>query len=194
MEKIFDSAMTNEEALAQNPQNPAPEEIIGSLILLTVEYCGFDGLLHIGQIIIHKDIVLEVKQFFAFALQIQFPIAKVIPISDPKYSWGDEVSCCDNNTSAYNYRLIAGSNKISNHARGLAFDVNPVQNIFVRYDINLTETYRLPSDGTYDESEPGTLTTKHPLVLLMKGLGWVWGGDWKPEEGRVDYQHFEKYL
>ena len=165
MEKIFDSAMTNEEALAQNPQNPAPEEIIGSLILLTVEYCGFDGLLHIGQIIIHKDIVLEVKQFFAFALQIQFPIAKVIPISDPKYSWDDEVSCCDNNTSAYNYRLIAGSNKISNHARGLAFDVNPVQNIFVRYDINLTETYRLPPDGTYDESEPGTLTTKHPLVL-----------------------------
>ena len=30
------------------------------------------------------------------------------------------------------------------------------------------------------------------LVVLMKNLGWQWGGDWMPESGRIDYQHFEK--
>jgi peptidoglycan LD-endopeptidase CwlK len=194
MEIIVDSGMSCADALAQNPQNLAPVEILESLVLIQVSYYGFDSKMHSGQIVVHKNVATEVILFFEKAAELKFPIAKVVPISDSHYLWDDEVSCCDNNTSAYNYRLIAGTNKISKHARGLAFDVNPVQNIFVRYDKNLNETYRLPPNGAYEPLVPGTLTQEHELVILMKNLGWTWGGDWKPEEGRVDYQHFEKSL
>ena len=56
----------------------------------------------------------------------------------------------------------------------------------------MKEVFRAPENGVYDPSAKGTLTSDHPLVLLMKELGWEWGGDWTPETGREDYQHFQK--
>lgn len=189
---IVDSNMSRDAILAQNPESPAPQSIVVSLEVLNVEYTGFDGTLHSGQITVRNNVVQDVTRFFATALEIGFPIEKVIPISNEKYVWNDEVSCDDNNSSGYNYRLIADTDRISKHAAGVAFDINPVQNIFVKYDADLNEIARFPKDAVYDEQAPGTLTKEHPLVQLMKSLGWTWGGDWTPEDGRVDYQHFEK--
>jgi hypothetical protein len=189
---IVDSDMSRNAILAQNPDSPAPQSVLYSLEVLNVEYIGFDGALHSGQIAVHNDIVQDVTRFFATALTMTFPIEKVIPISNKKYAWNDEVSCDDNNSSGYNYRLIASTDRISKHAAGKAFDINPVQNIFVKYDADLREIVRYPKDAVYDEQAPGTLTKEHPLVQLMKSLDWTWGGDWTPADGRVDYQHFEK--
>ena len=83
---------------------------------------------------------------------------------------------------------------MSNHARGLAFDINPVQNPYIKYNELGEELWRAPKHATYDESALGTLSTLHPLVILLKSKGWKWGGDWKKEEGPVDYQHFEKVI
>lgn len=187
-----DSNMSREAILVQNPDNLAPPGVLDSLGIIKVEYYGFDGALHEGQIVMDKGVIQEVGIFFDAALKIKFPIEKVIPISNEKYKWNDEISCNDNNSSGYNYRLIMGTSRLSNHARGLAFDINPVQNIYVGYDKNMNEVFRFPKDAVYDENAKGTLTKNHPLVVLMGGLGWGWGGDWKPESGRIDYQHFEK--
>lgn len=193
-EPILDSTMTPQEALAQNPQNPAPPEVLQKLTVLSVGYWGFDDREHIGHIVMHQDLAEDVQTFFALAHRIRFPIEKVIPISSPRYQWGDETSCSDNNTSGYNYRLIAGTNRMSKHAQGCAFDLNPRQNVFVKYDDQMQETFRFPPNACYDPSAPGTLTAQHELVQFMKHRGWTWGGDWKPEEGRVDWQHFEKHI
>jgi hypothetical protein len=192
MKNIVDSNMTAAEILAQNPRNPAPTEVLENLEIVTVEYFGFDNKKHRGQIVMHKDWVSDVKEFFAEALRLQFPIEKVIPISHSKYLWDDERSCEDNNSSGYNYRIILGTNRLSRHANGLAFDINPVQNIYIRHDEKGNETYRSPKNGMYDKNAKGTLTQGHPLVSLMRQKGWMWGGDWKKEDGVVDYQHFEK--
>ncbi|MFA6519550.1 MAG: M15 family metallopeptidase [Candidatus Paceibacterota bacterium] len=189
---IVDSAMSRDAILAQNPDSPAPQSALDVLEVLNVTYVGFDDALHTGQIAVHKDVLQDVKRFFDAAREMKFPIEKVIPISNEKYAWNDERSCDDNNSSGYNYRLIAGTDRVSKHAAGLAFDINPVQNIFVKYDTDLSETFRFPKDAVYDEQASGTLTKVHPLVQLMKSLGWEWGGDWTPESGRIDYQHFEK--
>ncbi len=191
---IIDSALTKNEALSQNPASPAPENILNSLEVVDVTYFGFDSLLHKGQLVMHKDVVDDIKQFFKKALDIKFPIKSVIPICVEKYHFDDVASCNDNNTAGYNYRTITGTNKLSNHASGLAYDVNPVQNIFIKYDENQKELFRFPKDTVYNPQEAGTLTPSHPLVILMKNLGWDWGGDWTPESGRTDYQHFEKKL
>lgn len=185
--------MEQAEALAQNPQSPAPREVLEAQRLIDVEHYGFDGAIHQGQIVAHESAVRDVERFFALARETRFPIEKVIPISHPTYHWDDEFSCVDNNSSGFNYRLKTGSKtELSNHARGLAFDINPVQNIYVRFDKNLKEFFRFPPTAVYDPTASGTLTANHPLVALMKGLGWRWGGDWTPVNGPVDYQHFEK--
>ena len=191
---IIDSNMAREEILAQNPKSPAPQNIIDALEILTVKYFGFDEKIHSGQLVMNKNVIKDVESFFDLALKLSFPIEKVIPISNPKYGWDDEASCNDNNSSGYNYRLIMGTNMLSRHSQGLAFDINPVQNIYVRYDKDLNEIARYPEGGAYDENAKGTLTKDHELVILMKGLGWEWGGDWTAETGRVDYQHFEKNI
>ena len=191
---IIDSNMAREEILAQNPKSPAPQNIIDALEILTVKYFGFDEKIHSGQLVMNKNVIKDVESFFDLALKLSFPIEKVIPISNPKYGWDDEASCNDNNSSGYNYRLIMGTNMLSRHSQGLAFDINPVQNIYVRYDKDLNEIYRSPKDGTYNEKAKGTLTSSDPLVSHMKTLGWEWGGDWTPETGRIDYQHFQKNM
>jgi peptidoglycan LD-endopeptidase CwlK len=189
---VVDSNMGNEEALAQNPANSAPQEIIDEQEVVNVQYFGFDGYLHSGQIVINKRLVGDIKKFFDLAVELKFPIKSVIPISSPQYGWDDEVSCGANNSSGFNYRAISGdTTRLSKHANGSAFDINPVENIYIKYDTDEKELFRFPADGVYDESAPGTLTATHPLVLLMKDLGWEWGGDWTPATGRADYQHFE---
>jgi|SRR3989344_307494 len=188
--------MNNEEIIVQqNPQNPAPQDILDTLTIIDVKYYGFDSELHEGKIVMHKDVAEDVKKFFGLALELKFPIKSVIPINDPKYKWDDDVSCNDNNSSGFNYRTISGNpTKLSKHAKGLAFDINPVQNIYVRYDESQKEVFRSPEAAEYNKDASGTLVSGDPLVTLMKRLGWVWGGDWTRESGREDYQHFEKEL
>ena len=91
----------------------------------------------------------------------------------------------DNNTSAFNYRFISGTRVISKHASGLAIDINPLLNPYVKNGINT------PEGSTYDTTKAGTLTVNSPLVKEFKKKGWKWGGDWK---NLKDYQHFEKNL
>jgi peptidoglycan LD-endopeptidase CwlK len=186
--------MTPEEILLSNPESVTPEAIRAHLTILTVTYRGFDNGLHRGQIAMHETCIPDVDAFFTQARDMEFPIEKVIPISAPRYAWDDEVSCADNNSSGFNYRFIRGTTRLSNHARGLAFDINPRQNIYIHHDAQGTETYRFPTGCAYNPMAPGTLTKDHPLVILMKERGWVWGGDWAPRDGPVDYQHFEKTL
>jgi hypothetical protein len=189
---IFDSALTSEEILVQNPHFPAPNEILQRQRIVEVMYFGFDAKIHHGQIVIHEAATDDVKGFFELAHSIEFPIEKVIPIC--AYMWSDEKSCDDNNSAGYNYRTIHGTDKLSCHAYGLAFDINPVQNIYIKYNGIGDEIFRAPANGIYNEYEKGTLTKDHPLVQFLKVRGWGWGGDWTPETGRIDYQHFEKHI
>ena len=177
----------------QNPENPAPETIIASLRDIEVMHYGFDGEIHTGRIIMHEAVADDIQAFFAHAYELGFPIAKVVPIHDSAYAWSDERSSEDNNSSGFNYRQVTGNpTKISWHGYGRAFDINPLQNMYVNYDEKLEERYRIPKNGTHDETLPGTLFADHALVRFMKDRGWIWGGDWTPASGRTDWQHFEK--
>lgn len=158
-----------------------PQNILENLELITVEYYGFDGLLHEGQLVVNKKVVGDIKEIFSFIKESEFPIKKVIPMS--QYDWSDEKSMKDNNTSAFNYRFISGTRVISEHASGLAIDINPLMNPYVKNNI------RTPAGSTYDTTKVGTLTANSQLVKEFKERGWIWGGDWK---NLKDYQHFEK--
>lgn len=177
---VIDSEIEFEEAVAGHN---IPQSVLDNLRLVNVYYYGFDDKLHKGQLVVHKDIVLDMIEIFELIRESRFPIGKVIPIS--KYGWSDEKSMQDNNTSAFNYRFISGSRVISNHAAGLAIDINPALNPYIKNGDSL------PENCIYDTTKAGTILSNSELVKEFKRRGWQWGGDWKSLK---DYQHFEKKL
>ena len=186
MNPIADAEMTTEQVF-DGLSKSCPEEIRSRQTILNVRYHGFDSKVHVGQIVVHRDLGQDVKEIFDVAYGIRFPIHSVIPMSHKKFrkadAWDDNLSMEANNTSAFNYRVIAGTQKLSNHAFGRAVDINPRQNPFVKGDIIL------PKGSAYRPGAPGTLDENHPLVLAFIERGWEWGGHWKHLK---DYHHFEK--
>jgi hypothetical protein len=88
-----------------------------------------------------------------------------------------------NNTSAFNYRLIAGKKTLSLHARGRAIDINPSLNPIIYRSGRIS-----PRHATYDPQRPGTLDESHPIVREFLKRGWRWGGHFKTLK---DYHHFD---
>jgi peptidoglycan L-alanyl-D-glutamate endopeptidase CwlK len=179
-EIIIDSDMNFEQAVAGLQ---FPNKIKEELSLVKVKYLGFDKQLHQGELVVNRKVADEVKTIFMKLLTVKFPIEKVIPIS--AFGWDDEKSMKDNNTSAFNYRVIKGTDRLSNHSFGLAIDVNPLLNPYVKK--NSVE----PEGAVYNPTIPGTITENSQIVKIFKSYGWHWGGDWK--KGK-DYQHFEKEI
>lgn len=176
---IIDSQMTFAEA---TKGTEAPKALLDSLRLLDVEYYSFDKKLHKGQILVHKLIKDEVIIFFDKAKSMRFPIHSVIPIV--KFGWSDEKSMEANNSSAFNFRKVEGSDKYSNHAYGLAIDINPFNNPVIYSNGRIS-----PQGAEYKEDGEGVFTADHPLVKGMKRQGFRWGGDWTTLK---DYHHFDK--
>lgn len=185
---MIDSSVTREKAFL-NIAPDCPHEIIVAQEIIDVEYFGFDGELHRGQLVLDRRLADDVQEVFALAKEIKFPLERVIPASNPDFfrngKWDDEVLMDKNITSAFNYRTITGQQKMSNHARGWAIDINPRLNPYIHNGITK------PEGATYNLSIQGTLSAEHPVVLKFKELGWIWGGDWTSLK---DYQHFEKTL
>ena len=77
-----------------------PPEILETLQMHEVRYMGFDGRLHVGQIVVSKDVAEEVMEFFEAALELKFPIAKVEPAV--VYGWDDNQLMARNISSGYN--------------------------------------------------------------------------------------------
>jgi hypothetical protein len=180
-EQVFlDAELTLEEALTGQK---IPSSLKRNLVLVDVQYYGFDEKLHQGQLIVHKDAEQDIKEIFEFIRFTRFPIDKVVPACE--YKWSDEESMKENNTCSFNYRFISGTRIMSMHANGLAIDINPKLNPYTKNGITL------PEDAIYDTDVPGTISADSRLVEEFKKRGWEWGGDWKSLK---DYQHFQKTL
>lgn len=180
---IVDSNMSLKEALSQKYEINPPKEILDQQVIINVEYWSFDKQLHRGQIVINKDLKEDILKVFDLIKEIKFPIKSVIPIGDLRFLNDDDKSIYANNTSAFNYRYIARTTKISNHSFGRAIDINPLINPYFKGD------YIFPADAKYIPGNPGVIEEGNQIYNLFISLDWQWGGNWKD---RKDYQHFEK--
>lgn len=148
-----------------------PRKILDQLKLVDVEYISFDHKLHRGQIVIHKYLVDEVKMMFELAVEVKFPIAKVVPNSHPDYKWDTKKLVIENNvTGGFGYRKIKGTDKLSLHSYGRAIDINPLQNPYIRY--KNSEEIVFPPNTKWNPKRPGTLHKNNPLVKFMESKGW----------------------
>ena len=174
--------MTFEEAVKGSK---APEEVIGQLELLDVQYYGIDEKLHQGQIMVNKAISQKIREIFEVILEERFPINKVVPMV--YYDWDDDKSMEDNNSSAFCYRVIAGTDKISQHSFGMAVDINPKFN-----PLTYTDGRCLPASGKYDTSRLGTLLEGSKIVRAFEERGFLWRG--RNRNKYDDLHHFDIVL
>jgi peptidoglycan LD-endopeptidase CwlK len=161
----------------------APDSITSQMVALEVEYIDYNGKEQKGVLVVNKKVAKEIAEIFKEIKNSGFQIEKIIPISE--YSWDDDKSMFDNNSSGYNYRFVANSKKLSNHSFGMAIDINPKYNPMIIGD----KIY--PPNGIYNSKKIGTITADSEVVKIFKKRGWNWGGDYKSLK---DYQHFDKTL
>jgi len=160
---------------------------INDLRLVKVTYWGFDEEVYHGELVINKIAASDIIEIFKELYMNRYPIEKIQLIS--YYDGDDDLSMEANNTSAFNYRLISDSDKISNHSFGLAIDINPVQNPYVSNSVVAPRNAASYVDRT--EYRTGMIIEDDICVGLFKEHGWTWGGNYKSIK---DYQHFEKII
>jgi len=161
------------------------------LKLIRFQHLGFDGQLHRGEIVVMDAAADHVSQIFRRLAEKNFPIEKARLMN--YYSGDDDRSIADNNTSGFNHRNVEGSNAPSLHAYGLAIDLNPKQNPYVRRNQSgIVLSVSPPSSIHYVRrlrsfADP-RLGIAESVVDLFAEHGFsIWGGYWPYE---VDYQHF----
>jgi hypothetical protein len=164
------------------PECPVPP---AALRRVELDYLGFDGGTHRGQLVVHEDVVDEVIAIFEDLKRLRYPIAKMRTV-DHYPGAQDELSMQDNNTSAFNCRALGDGWSL--HAYGRAVDVNPLVNPYIDAAGNLEpETAARYLDRSRDDL--GLLRADSPAVRAFIDRGWRWGGAWSDP---VDYQHFER--
>jgi D-alanyl-D-alanine carboxypeptidase len=114
----------------------------------------------------------------------KFPIRRMRPVDD--YGGSDFASIEADNTSAFNCRNATGTSRWSEHAYGLAIDINPIENPYVAADGSTAHRASLPYLNRRD-ARPGMAVSGGTLVRAFDAIGWGWGGRWP---GPTDYQHF----
>ncbi|MCR5322240.1 MAG: M15 family metallopeptidase [Lachnospiraceae bacterium] len=155
-----------------------------------IRHYGFEGEIRDGELIVNAAIAQDVLEIFEELYAIKYQIEKVRLIDE--YGADDERSMEDNNSSCFNYRTIAESNTLSNHAYGRAIDINPFYNpyVYTRSDGSL---FLQPkgSDRYVDRTVDAACIIRNgdACYNIFAKHGFTWGGDWNTKK---DYQHFEK--
>lgn len=138
-----------------------------------------------GEMIVNKDVAEGVLSIFYELYKNKYPIEKIKLIEE--YDANDELSMKDNNTSAFNYRIVENSDKLSWHCFGLAIDINPLYNPYVIGEKIYPTTAKKYVNRKKDFL--GKIDHDDLAYKLFKEKGWNWGGDFINEK---DYQHFYK--
>jgi hypothetical protein len=155
------------------------------LRLLELTYWGFDDRAHHGRLIVNRRfderIVAAMKRLY----RLRFPIRRMVLVD--RYDADDHRSMAADNTSAFNCRLVAGTDRWSRHAYGLAIDLNPVENPYV------SGSHVSPPAGEpfADRSRkaPGMVHAGDRVVhAFARKADWEWLGD--GSRPYRDYQHF----
>jgi len=150
-----------------------------------VRHIGFDGKAHEGELVVNACIAQDVTEILYELYKAAYPIEKMRLVD--YYEADDDASCADNNSSAFNYRVVEGTTRLSKHALGVAVDINPLYNPYVvggKANIPEAEPY---TDRTKDC--PYYIDEEDLCYKLFTERGFTWGGSWRSVK---DYQHFQR--
>lgn len=156
---------------------------------LRVKHWDYDEQTHQGELVCNRLIADKLLAIFRELYKAHYPIQR-IRLAD-EYDADDERQMRDNNTSSFCYRNVSGSKNLSKHARGLAIDINPLYNPYIRYRKDGSQIIEPANAKPYADR------SKSYRYKIVKGdlcyrlfikHGFTWGGSWRTMK---DYQHFE---
>lgn len=180
-ELIPDDVWTQMQGVSWKPGCPVGGR--ENLRLLRLSHHKPDGSVAQGELVVAASVAETIVSVFEELYQARFPIERMQRVD--VYGGNDNASMRANNTSALNCRNVAGTSRWSQHSYGLAIDLNPLWNPWVR------GSKVDPKEGApwADRANirPGMTTPGGPAVTAFTSRGWGWGGTWKTTK---DYQHF----
>lgn len=164
---------------------------LDQLRFLHVLYYDFNSEIKDGELICNKQIADDLLEIFSTLYDNAYQIDKIQLID--VYDADDDLSCADDNTACFNYRVVAGSTTLSKHALGMAIDINPFYNPYVTYPDGKERISPAGSEVYADRSNdnPHMIREGDLCYQLFIDHGFTWGGEWKSLK---DYQHFQKVI
>jgi hypothetical protein len=152
--------------------------------ILTVSYRGFDGATHTGRLVVNAGWASALAGVFHRLYDARFPIERMVPVD--AYGADDDTAVAADDTSAFNCRPPDGGSGWSQHAYGLAVDVNPLRNPSIHADGSVKLAVSRPWVNRAQQA-PGMIRAGDAVVRAFASIGWGWGGSWS---GTRDLQHF----
>lgn len=150
---------------------------------LTVSHYGFDGKFHTGEIIVNTSVAEDVVEVFAALHEARFPLEQMRVTSLDEVD--DHPTGDFNETGSFVCRPAVGSQNWSQHAFGLAIDVNPFHNPYVKDDLVIPELASAYTDR--DNVRTGMISQGDVVTEAFADIGWAWGGNWNTLK---DWMHF----
>ncbi len=151
---------------------------------LTVSFRGYDGAAHTGELVVAASQADGVVSVFRTLFDVDFPIEEMrllgtADVDAPPTGDG-------NDTASFVCRPTTGQTSgFSAHAYGLALDLNPFVNPYLKGDLVLPELASSYLDR--GDVRPGMVLAGSVAVRAFAEIGWQWGGDF---QSLKDYQHF----
>jgi hypothetical protein len=174
------------EVLARSTWAPGCPVRADELAYVRLTFWGFDDQRHTGELLVHRSVAQDLVAVFEKLYEARFPFEELRVTQQSEldaHPTGD-----GNNTESFVCRPSTGSTTtFSQHAYGLAIDLNAFQNPYVKGDLVLPELA-----STYLDRErvrPGMITPDGDVVRAFESIGWTWGGSWNSLK---DYQHFSQ--
>jgi hypothetical protein len=154
------------------------------LRLLRLSVWGFDGRVHRGRLVVNEDAARPLLTAMHRLYHLRFPIRRMRLVD--AYGADDHRSMEADNTSAFNCRFVAGTQRWSEHAYGRAIDVNPIENPYADSDGYVSPPQGAPFADRSRRAK-GLIHRDGPVVAAFAAVGWDWAGTWAWPK---DFQHF----
>jgi hypothetical protein len=157
---------------------------LDQLRYLRIAFWDFAHRPQLGEMVVNASAVRAVQGAFARLFAARFPIRRMRLVD--RYGGSDYGSIEADNTSSFNCRDATGSSGWSEHAYGLAIDIDPIENPYVYANGATSHAASRPFLDRHDV-RPGMAEPGGTLVRAFAAVGWGWGGRWPLP---TDFQHF----
>ncbi len=179
---------------------------LDDLVYIKLLHYNYDGDVVVGEVIVNKLIQEDIKYVFEKLFNLKYEINSMRLIDDYWISGDDSAtdrnSILHNNSSSFYYRRVKNQNTLSNHALGLAIDINPIENPYTprnkdgSFDTSLLTEYELDKLVNRDDKKKENkhiITLDDEICRVFSDVSFECGGIWplQNDAWSCDWQHFE---
>jgi hypothetical protein len=170
-----------DDVLARSSWTPACPVSREDLRWVRLTFHGFDERRHTGELLVSSAAANPLVSVFSQLWDARFPLEEM------RITRADELDAeptgDGSNTGAFTCKPMPGGGW-SEHAKGMAIDVNPFHNPYVRGALVLPELASAYLDR--DRDAPGMIRPGDAVTRAFASIGWQWGGSWQRSK---DYMH-----